>query len=397
MSRKLSYISTQTPKPYIYENVIDIFKVKVEKYPDREIIIDCGIDGSRESLNYRDLDTKASKLAQYLLHKGLKPGERVALFGPNTIEWVIGELAIIMAGGVVVHVAINAVDAGDIWEIFAAADCKAFLIDPGKGEKYFDAIFYLLALFRRRRPSRDYQDIDGQNPTVVFLRKMEEISSFVDLNTIVSQNFEETFPVLYPEDPILVFTTSGTTGKPKLVEHSHFEALNSTLGQSLDMSARKVYNDRPFGWIGGTPIIELLSGQVRVSIDTSLGTSGQHTGKIWDVIKSEKCTDAVLYPYFLTDLMSSCGTISDDFKLKVIFTGGQIIGPEFSQIIGKFTEYLVISYGSTEAAIVCVNGPMMEGGILTSGDVGNPLPGYEVKIVGENGKVLPRTKEGQVW
>ena len=397
MAKKLSYISTQTPKPYIYDNVIDVFLNQVEKYPDREIIIEHEIDGSRESLTYRELDTKASKLAQYLLHRGVNQGDRVALFGPNTLEWVIGELAIIMAGGIVVHVAINAVDAGDIWEIFASADCKAFLIDPGRGDKYFDCIFYLLSLFRRRRPSRDYQDIDGRNPTVVFLRKMEEISSFVDLNSIMTQTFTEKFPPLYPEDPILVFTTSGTTGKPKMVAHSHFDAMNIMLGQpSMDMSGRKVYNDRPFGWIGGTPILDLMTGQTRVFVDSSLGTTGNYTADIWNIIKTEKCTDAVLYPYFLTDLINTMGNYNDDFKLMITSTGGQIIDNDYTQVIGKFTHMLIVSYGSTEAAIVCVNGPIKAGDTIASGDVGRPLPGNEIKVVGKEGKVIPRNQEGEV-
>ncbi|XP_062612154.1 medium-chain acyl-CoA ligase ACSF2, mitochondrial-like [Saccostrea cucullata] len=175
---EFSYLSTPRTTPYVYKTVVDAFNETCTSYPDKEILIYWGIDGNRESLTYHQLQTETTTFARYLVSKGIKKGDKIALFGPNTLEWVVAELAIIMAGGVVVHVTLSITDVRDLWEIFSTAECKAFLIDPGKGEKYLDIIFQLIALFRRRRPSRDYKDIDSSDPTLVFLRKSEHLPSY---------------------------------------------------------------------------------------------------------------------------------------------------------------------------------------------------------------------------
>ena len=129
---RFSYVSRPRYSPYNYDTVINSFMTSAKKYPDKEIFIQHDIDGNRESITYTKMKNEALQLARFLLSKGIKKGDHVALFGPNTIEWVVGELAIIIAGGIVVHIAISITDATDIWEIFAQTDCKAFLIDPGE-------------------------------------------------------------------------------------------------------------------------------------------------------------------------------------------------------------------------------------------------------------------------
>ena len=397
MTSKWSYISTQTPKPYIYDTVIDVFRKQVEKYPDKEIIIHCGIDGLRESLTYGELDAKAYKLAQYLIHKGIRKGDSVALFGPNTLEWVIGEIAVIMAGGIAVHVSMNTTDAKDLWELIHSANCKAILIEPGRAMECYNCASHLMSFVRKQGCSDSSKKVSESTcePLVVLMRKVEGLS-FLDFDSILEKHCSEDFPVLFPEDTCVVFTTSGTTGKPKMVPHSHFDALNVTLGETRDMTCRKVYNDRPFGWVGGTPILEVLSGQTRVSIDSSVGLTGNHTKAIWDIIRSEKCTDAMLYPYFLSDLLTRMADYDDDFRLQVLTTGGQIIDNKFVQLLGKFTDVLVVSYGSTEAAAISINGPIKTGDTFTHGDVGRPIPGCEVKIVDGDGNIVLRNEEGEV-
>lgn len=221
---KLSYLSNPRQKPYRYSTITELIQKNTQRFPDHEILIHRGIDGSRDAMTYKELYVEASKLAKFLVYKGIQKGDKIALFGPNTLEWVVGELAILLAGGVAVHVTISVTDARDLWDIFRQADCKAFLIDPGKGEAFLDAIFQLLALFRRRRPSRQYKDIDSNDATVLFLREVDGIQGYRNLPGILEmEDTDVQLPVLYPEDEILIFTTSGSTGKPKMVPHSHID------------------------------------------------------------------------------------------------------------------------------------------------------------------------------
>lgn len=144
---KLSYLSKPREKPHRYCTITKLIQKNSQRFPDLEILIHRGIDGSRDAMTYKELYVEASKLAKFLVYKGIQKGDKIALFGPNTLEWVVGELAILLAGGVAVHVTISVTDARDLWDIFRQADCKAFLVDPGKGEAFLDAIFAVTCAF----------------------------------------------------------------------------------------------------------------------------------------------------------------------------------------------------------------------------------------------------------
>ncbi|XP_056001776.1 medium-chain acyl-CoA ligase ACSF2, mitochondrial-like [Ostrea edulis] len=399
---EFSYLSTPRITPYKYRTIIQVFNDTSTSYPDKEILIHRGIDGTRESLTYRQLQTEATKLARYLVSKGICKGDKVALFGPNTLEWVIAELAIIMAGGVVVHVTLSITDVRDLWEIFSTAECKAFLIDPGKGEKYLDMIFQLIALFRRRRPSRDYKDVNSNDPTLVFLRRSEHLTSYEDLPGVLQMKEAAVeFPPLYPEDEIMIFTTSGSTGKPKMVSHTHFDVNNVDLGPERPKAmilAGKMYNDRPFAWGAGSPILAVCKGESRVFCDSSIAIDheGRSAMKIWEVIKEEKCTSALLMPYFLTDLVAQKDNYKDSFKLEVTITTGQPIDDSHTKVIGVFTKILVVGYGSTEASMISILPPIATSGKINVGDVGKPIPGTEVKVVDEDGNVMKKCDTGEL-
>ncbi|XP_048741479.2 medium-chain acyl-CoA ligase ACSF2, mitochondrial-like [Ostrea edulis] len=297
----LSYLCTPRTIPYKYKTITQVFNEITTTFPNKEILIYRGIDGTRESLTCRQLQTHATKLAGYLVRKGIKRGDKIALSGPNTLEWVIAELAIIMAGAIVVHVPFSNTDARDVYEIASTAECKAFLIDPGKRDEYLEMILQLNALLVRHTKSS----------ALVFLRKSKNLASFDDLPGVLQleEEVEVELPTLYPEDEIVIFTTSGSTGKPKMIPKTHFHAINNPI-----ISSGKVYNDRPFAWSAGSPILTVYQGTPKVFCDSSIASEGHSTMKIWEVIKEEKCTSAILLPYFLLDLVAHGENYKDPFN-----------------------------------------------------------------------------------
>ncbi|XP_048742605.1 long-chain-fatty-acid--CoA ligase-like [Ostrea edulis] len=389
---EFSYLCTPRTIPYKYKTVIQIFNEMTTSFPNKEILIYRGIDGTRESLTCRQLQTQATKLAGYLVRKGIKKGDKIALSGPNTLEWVIADLAIIMAGGVVVHVPFSNTDARDVYEITSFADCKAFLIDPGRSDIYLDMILQVIALIRRQYPSEDSTDGDSDDLALVFLRKSEHLTSYDDLPGILQLNESDVqFPTLYPEDEIVIFTTSGSTGKPKMIPKTHFYAANNSV-----IFSGKTYNDRPFAWAAGPPIFTVYQGEPRVFCDSSVATEGRNTMKIWEIIKEEQCTSALLLPYFLLDLVAHEENYKDPFKLNVVITTGQPINNLHTKVAGIFTRTLKYGYGSTEAYWNSVLSPVNTACEMKAGDVGTPLPGFEVKIIEEDGNVLRKGENGEL-
>ncbi|XP_048751267.2 medium-chain acyl-CoA ligase ACSF2, mitochondrial-like [Ostrea edulis] len=380
---EFSYLCTPRTIPYKYKTVTQIFNEITTSFPNKEILIYRGIDGTRESLTCRQLQTQAIKLAGYLIKKGIKKGDKIALSGPNTLEWVIAELAIIMAGAIVVHVPFSNTNAKDVYEIVSIAECKALLIDPGKRDEYLKVILQLNALLLK----------NCNVFTLVFLRKSENLASYDNLPRILQlgEELEFELPTLYPEDEIVFFTTSGTTGKPKLVPKTHFHAINNPM-----LSSGISYNDRPFAWIGGSPISTVYQGKPKVFCDSPIASEGRNTMKIWEVIKEEQCASAVLLPYFLSDLAANEENYKGSFKLDTVFTGGQSVNDSHTKVVGIFTRSLTIGYGSTEGSTISVLPPFTTASEVQVGDVGKPIPGTEVKIIDGDGNVLRKHENGEL-
>ncbi|XP_048742758.2 medium-chain acyl-CoA ligase ACSF2, mitochondrial-like [Ostrea edulis] len=389
---EFSYMCVPRTIPYKYKTITQVFREITTSFPNKEIIINRGIEGNRESLTCRQLQSQATKLAGYLVMKGIKKGDKIALSGPNTLEWVIAELAIIMAGAVVVHTSFSNTDARDVYEIVSIAECKAFLIDPGRKDEYVDMILQLIALVRRQHPSKDGTEEGLDDLPLVLLRKSEHLTSYGDLPGILQLNESDVeFPTLYPEDEIAIFTTSGSTGKPKMIPKTHFHATNNHM-----IFPGKTYNDRPFGWAAGSPIFTVCQGEPRVFCDSSVATEGHNTMKIWDVIKEEQCTSALLLPYFLLDLVAHENNYKDPFKLDVVITTGQPINNLHTKVAGIFTNTLKFGYGSTETYWNSVLSPIDTAGKIKAGDVGTPLPGVEIKIIDIDGNVLRKGENGEL-
>jgi fatty-acyl-CoA synthase len=288
-----------------------------------------------------------------------------------------------MAGGIVLHVPFSITDARDVYRIVSISECKIYFVDPGKRNEYLDIILQL----------HTYSMEHSNFSTLVSLRKCEHLTSSDDVPGILEmkEEIEVEFPALYPEDEIIIFTTSGSTGKPKMVPKSHFHITSSRMPFS-----GKIYNDRPFAWVGGFPIRTLFQGIPKVFSDSSYGTKGKDTMKIWEIIKEEQCRAAALFPYYLSDLVAHKENYKDSFKLDMVFTGGQLIENIHTEVVGVFTKSLIVTYASTEVFGVSVLPRITMPGNMKVGDVGTPIPGVEVKIIDGNDNVLTKRENGEL-
>ncbi|XP_021370059.1 uncharacterized protein LOC110461097 [Mizuhopecten yessoensis] len=386
----LSYISCPNTAYIRYMSIPDMLQERTNEAPEKEIFVQRFEGGGRRSLTYAELLKRSTHIAKYLTARGIVPGDCVAIIGPNSIEWIIGEFAILLTGAVAVQIYKTSESFAETTKLLKSTQSKAVLLDP---EFEINYISDMEAYFTSEE--------SPQGKPIVLLLQQSALSSLTSMPDAILTTEEEVvaLPKIQPESTAIIFTTSGSTGVPKMVEITHLSMVNASYISFLgigggDRPYGTSYNDRPFTWMAGSPIFSILNGNKRVFVDTAIGMKKENIMVIWDIIMSEKCTNAMVLPYALLDIIDNLDVIlKHGYGLYAIGTGGQHIGSHLTDICGTCTEKFFMGYGSTEVGVVSYIELTTE---MEEGHVGSLFPGYEVKVIGGNGATLNRGQLGDI-
>jgi len=74
-----------------------MFKPRVEKYGDR-VMMKRRLGDVWKEISWNQFNDKVKKLALALMSSGIKPGDRVAIFSPNSPEWQMVDMAVASIG-----------------------------------------------------------------------------------------------------------------------------------------------------------------------------------------------------------------------------------------------------------------------------------------------------------
>lgn len=178
-------------------------------------VIAFGVEGS-ETWDSATVADKARRLAVGLREAGIGGGERVALWAPNSLVWIVSALAVLTASGVVVPID----DQADAEQLDAALVSSAARL-----------------IFTTARHLQATGDILRARATKVILVDEDERDgrpATVWLSLLAEQT--EDLPVPAPDEPALLSWTSGTTGSPKsfLLTHRNI-ATNVAALQKLNV------------------------------------------------------------------------------------------------------------------------------------------------------------------
>ncbi|HKA92521.1 MAG TPA: AMP-binding protein, partial [Acidimicrobiia bacterium] len=168
---------------------------------------DAVVDGDRR-VGFAELRDLVSGAARALVAGGLEPGERAAVWAPNSLEWIVAALAVTSAGGVLVPVNTR----------FRGAEA-AYVLGRSRARVLFTVCGFL---------DTDYPallaDVGADLPALehtVLLSGDEDVGS-VGWNDFLAQgdglrdaDVDARIASLGPDDPSDVVFTSGTTGNPK--------------------------------------------------------------------------------------------------------------------------------------------------------------------------------------
>src|SRR5579863_5333669 len=85
------------------------------------------------SVTYAELADRTASIAVALERRGLREGDRVAIYLPNSVDWMEACLAGLRAGAVIVPISYDAAEAEIAYRL-SDADCGLIITTPARGE-----------------------------------------------------------------------------------------------------------------------------------------------------------------------------------------------------------------------------------------------------------------------
>lgn len=335
---------------------------------------------ANERVSFAEHAARVSSLAQALSEEyGVKQGDRVAIAGANTIEWIESFWAVVSLGAV-------AVGFNAWWS-------------PREVEHGISTTSPTLAIADAKR-------IASIAEHDVAVLSMEE-----DVPRLRAAHPDADLPSapVAEDDPAVIIFTSGTSGKPKGATHSHrnllavveyhrmADALKAAFGDPTDPRDRAYLLSSPLFHIAS--LHNLALPRLATGSKVVLHTGSFDVDKIYALIEKERVTNWGAVPTMASRLLD-VGT-AHKYDLSSLTAFALSAAPSsvaLKQRIREglpFATSLVDSYGLTEtctSVAVATPADLAE----APGSLGSTTYGVQVEIRDPLGNALPRGEEGEV-
>ena len=400
---ELSYVCGTSSVPLLYKTVGVALEDAASRWGDRPALI---VRHQNIRWTYRELNEAAERFAAGLLRLGLQPGDRVGIWSPNRYEWVLTQFATAKAGLILVNVN-PAYRIAELEFALNKVGCKALIVAPSFKSSNYIGMLQQLAPELATSAVGDLQAARLPTLRTVILTDDAPVPGFIPFRVVETFGTEvereqllELRGLLQPEDPINIQFTSGTTGLPKGATLSHHNIVNngyfvaSHMGFSHEDSlCIPVPLYHCFGMVMG------VLGCVTHGAAMIFPSEAFEPGAVLEAVAAEKCTALYGVPtMFIAELDHPQFR---NFDLSSLRTGVMAGAPCPVEVMKRVIADMhmgevTIAYGMTETSPVSFqsrNDDPIERRVST---VGRIHPHLEVKIVDEEGRVVPRGERGEL-
>ncbi|WP_405979316.1 FadD3 family acyl-CoA ligase [Streptomyces sp. NBC_00158] len=367
-----------------------------ERYGDREAVVD-----GRTRITYAELGARVERAAAACIAAGTGPGDRVAVWAPNTLEWIVSALGAVTAGAVLVPLNTRFKGAEAAYVLARSRARLLFVTGTFLGTSYVASLRRAAAEGTGTGPLPGLPHLD--QVVVLADDAPEAFRTWKDFlaggDAVPAAAVRERAGAIRPDTPSDIIFTSGTTGRPKGAVITHAQTLRcyavwSELAGLREGDRYLIVNPffHTFGYKAGI-IACLMRGATMVpqpvfNVDTVLAN-----------IAAERISVLPGPPTLHQSLLDHPQRDHHDLSaLRLVVTGAAVVP---LQLVERLRAELRIAtvltaYGLSEAGgivTMCRRDDPAETVAATSG---RPIPDTEVRVTAADGAALPAGRPGEV-
>lgn len=399
----MSYLRGPNFPSLVDRTIPEQLKKTVSKFGNREALVFCD-KGIR--LSYDEFYDAVKKLAAGMSALGLSKGDRVGIWSPNRLEWVLTQFATSCVGLILVNIN-PAYRLSELEYVLNKVGCKALI--SAKSFKTSDYVGMIRKLAPELESCRPGQLQSSKLPNLQSIVLMDDVQesgmfSFTDLMQLGGPDQEIRIKAinktLCPDEAINIQFTSGTTGLPKGATLSHKNIVNNARFvvdrirlQEVDRLAIPVPLYHCFGMVMGV-LGAMSCGATMIFPGESFNASNT-----LDALSDERCTAVYGVPTMFLAMLEDLENSPRD--VSCLRTGIMAGAPCPIEIMKRVNNELnlneiTICYGMTETSPVSFQSFVDDPIDKRCETVGRVHPHLEVKIIDLQGEVVPVGVRGEL-
>jgi len=364
-------------------NASDGLRISAWRYPDKTAAVYFD-----KRCTYKVLDERVNRLANGMLERGFKKGDKIAYMMFNNIEALEIIQAVLRIGAVLVPINFR-LDNARTEFIIDHCDATCLFV----GNELLDTVKTMMPNLKKIY----------NNNYIVVGEGAGDMTRYEDVFSNATENPEAD---IKPQDVAYIAYTSGTTGMPKGVVTSQRALMNNMKNAMMRGTGREgikaddrsllvlmplvhsnsIWSTSITFWYGGTNVI--------------YKSKGFDAEEVLKIMANEKVTTSSLVPFMLAKMLDLPTNLRDKYDVSSVTSLGSGSAMLYPTVIEKMLKYfsgvrLSNSYGSSETGPATT---LRHHELSIKPDsIGKAIPGVEVKVLDDEGNELPRGTVGNIW
>jgi fatty-acyl-CoA synthase len=386
-----SYVHGVSATPLIGQTVGAFFDDAARRWARSDALI---VRHQNIRWTYAELKDKVDEFAAGLLALGLQPGDRLGIWSPNNVEWVITQFATAKAGLILVNIN-PAYRLAEADYALNKVECKALVTASQFKTSDYVGMIKELSAEKRLAHLKTIIRIGGAVPGMLGFDDIAGLARPEHHKQLV-----EIAARLQFDDPINIQFTSGTTGYPKGATLTHHNILNNGffIGETMKLTSKdRICIPVPLYHCFGM----VLGNMAAITHGSAMVYPGEGFDplSVLQTVEAERCTGLYGVPtMFIAELGHA------DFKrfdLSTLRTGIMAGSPcpieVMKQVVNEMQmNEVTICYGMTETSPVSFQTSADDPLEKRVGSVGRIHPHVEVKIIDADGHIVAPGKTGEL-